>query len=251
MRLFRATICFLVCFSPGGSFADAASPFPALRAEAKRVNLMGSTRPTGQGFSGNRQRPSYKEASAAKGRFIDLVGKKLQKQTLPGTGGLKPIDITVFQLDQRQARRLNKHIRGGLQQIASGRLSGARVAKYETRVDVLANGFYSKGGRIGAGNKRIRTLAGVAHNLSYAVAFLEGNLPPNDLGYIPDQTVSLPRKDEIVRGRVQRAYDVIKQNPSILGPNTKKIFNDVVNRLNPNMPTFMGYRVNEKPLPTL
>jgi hypothetical protein len=147
---------------------------------------------------------------------------------------------------------LERRIHGGLKRIASGRLSGAKVAKFETRVDVLANGFYSKGGRhIGAGNNRLRALADVAHNLSYAVAFIEGNLPPNDLGYIADQTVSLPRKDELVRGLVHRAHDVVKKDPSILGPNTKKIFNGIVKRLNPNLPTFMGRRVNGEPLPTL
>ena len=75
--------------------------------------------------------------------------------------------------------------------------------------------------------KEFDNFANVIYHLTHAVIFLEGNLPPNDLGYIADQTVSLNRRDEHARESLQQAYKLIEQDNTILGPNSKEIYNKI------------------------
>ena len=81
----------------------------------------------------------------------------------------------------------------------------------------------------------MRLFSGIVANLAYAVAFLEGNIPPNDLGYIGDQCVSLVRKDEIVRDSLQRAYEQIQAGyekvRGVFDSDIREVYDGIVDRL--------------------
>lgn len=99
--------------------------------------------------------------------------------------------------------------------------------------------------------KSLARVCTVAENLSYAVAFSKGLFGPNDLGYVGDQTVSLPRMEEIVVDRVNRAFNLLKEDSTVFGDNTGVIYNGIVNRLEENRRTFNGVRVNATSFPQL
>jgi hypothetical protein len=73
--------------------------------------------------------------------------------------------------------------------------------------------------------------AAAAKSLTYAVAFSDGLLGPNDLGYVPDQSVSLVRKDEIVIEEATRAAAIISKNGKVFGEKTEQIFDGIVAEL--------------------
>ena len=101
----------------------------------------------------------------------------------------------------------------------------------------------------------LRVLIAALTHLVYAVALVEGNLPPNDRGYLTDEALSLVDKDRTVRTRFQYAITIILKYPDIF----KSLFDDgianivgnIATRIESNMPTFNGNRINDNPLPRL
>jgi len=90
----------------------------------------------------------------------------------------------------------------------------------------------------------------VARCLAYSVAFNEGLFgSTNVYGYIPDQTVSLYRKEEIIVGNIERAARTLKEAPDIFGRKTRVIYDGIVSRLNRNRAMFGDRRVLNKDFP--
>ena len=101
----------------------------------------------------------------------------------------------------------------------------------------------------------LRVFIAALTHLVYAVALVEGNLPPNDRGYLTDKALSLVDKDRTVRTRFQYAITIILKYPDIF----KSLFDDgianivgnIATRIESNMPTYRGNRIDTNPLPRL
>lgn len=101
----------------------------------------------------------------------------------------------------------------------------------------------------------LRVLIAALTHLVYAVALVEGNLPPNDRGYLTDEAFSLVDKDRTIRTRFQYAITIILKYPDIF----KSLFDDgiadivgnIATRIESNMPTYRGNRIDTNPLPRL
>ena len=196
------------------------SLFDWLREEAGKKNLLGSSYAGGEEFTIKGERPTFQEAKKARNNTLEF-------------GVCKTAEAT------------NSYIIQGIKDLASGDLKGAKLAFFVHAIDYIANGYYTEDGyqkaeTIPNVSEDTIKLAKVGYNMAYATAFLEGNLPPNDLGYIPDQSVSLVRKDEIALECFSRANMYINAYLDLFNGslNIDNIFNNVADRLESQRPTF-------------
>lgn len=183
--------------------------------EAKRVDLLGSTKPVSSGFQGNSKRISFEEAEQIRDR-----AKK------------EDIADNLF-ID---------FLHNGLKRIADWTLRDATLSRFFVSTGAykrLATDEWRAQDYPGEGAAADGYLAASAvHNIVSAVACLEGNVPPNDLGYMFDRTSSLVRRDELAVDWLKDAKSVFEKT-KLFGENPGALFNAIANRIEANRPTFM------------
>lgn len=184
--------------------------------EAKRVDLLGSTEPVSSGFQGNSKRISFEEAEQIRDR-----AKK------------EDIADNLF-ID---------FLHNGLKRIADWTLRDAALSRFFVSTGAykrLATDEWRAQDYPGEGAAADRYLAALAvHNIVSAVACLEGNVPPNDLGYMFDQTSPLVRRDELAIDWLKDAKPVFEET-KLFGENSRTLFNAIAARIEAHRPTFMG-----------
>jgi hypothetical protein len=201
--------------------------------EADGVNLFGTSQPTGKSFTGDPNRFSYGEVKEREATIVERLansGHKLSESDRPEYLNYMVVNLLA---------------------LSSGELSGRNVYALYQSANLLTSGYYLEQTHFSPEiDEELRSFSDIVANLADAVAFLEGNIPPNDLGYIGDQCVSLVRKDEIVREYLDRAYQVILSDAEkvskVFDSDIKRVYNDVVDRLQYQRPLFMGRPVSDR-----
>jgi hypothetical protein len=132
-------------------------------------------------------------------------------------------------------------LKSGLEKLASGEMKGPEVAYFHTRAQTMFDGIdQGKSFRtVADSSSNFRPLQWVADRLSYAVGVMEGNFPPNDIGFTPEAAMSLSTKDSHIREWVDMAAEVAGDFP----PALKAVFNKIVDRLERQLPDLGGPRI--------
>lgn len=91
----------------------------------------------------------------------------------------------------------------------------------------------------------------IGYLLSWPIALLDGVLPANHLGYVPETAMSLPRKDEVILESFHKARWHLMEKGQFFGEEHKRLvnlYNDLVPIMDSKRPTFMGDRVSKESL---
>lgn len=101
--------------------------------------------------------------------------------------------------------------------------------------------------------ERAQIAALITRDLVEAICIAEGLFGPNSLGYVPDQNLSLSRRDQIKFDLLGFwVVPLLNKQPNLLGPETKDIVNRVIDRLERTRErTSDGRLVDDRPLPRL
>ncbi len=187
---------------------------------AKRPNLLGSSEAASPNFPGTSKRISFAEAEKIRTDILE--------------NGISD-GLTAFLLY-------------GLIKIADSSLCDAELSRFFAATgackDFARGKWRDENYSRTTPSANIFLIASAIHNISSAVTCLEGNVPPNHLGYMFDQTNSAVRRDELAVGWLSDALDVFQERPDIVGfTDPRPLFNAIADRIDAHRPTFMGRRV--------
>lgn len=228
------------------------SPIELFAFEAGAANLLGK----GAGdtdVSGDHQRISHQEAEAIREELAAQVAPYVRYVQLPtALEGEEPITVPAAILPEEVSETIRNHIAESVAKLADGSLSGHELSKMSVVTHFFTSGWHREDGKYVSieGDPLFKSTTEAASSLTYAVAMLEGNLPPNSLGYRVDEQMSSVRRYEIVRDELRRAAEIVEPGEAgapVFGdaPTTVQIVNEVVDRAEMHRPTFMGDVIGE------
>jgi hypothetical protein len=145
--------------------------------------------------------------------------------------------------------------------LANGELKGRELGEIYSKIESIKG--VSEVYYVGQGNQHndrtlLLAMYSIIKMLLYSLGILEGNLPPNYDGYLPQDSVSFARKDEIALGDLRNAsvtYKIFISESEAIGilfdNQFVQLFNSISDRINSNRPALMSIPIGENPVTRL
>lgn len=230
------------------------SPIGSLIQAARESNLLGANDSMNPSFPGNENRISYQHSKQI---IKDLAVKFLQNRYSKSVYSdivHRNVNQDYFRISDEDTQTYTQQMIDGLADLGSYKLSGAELSKFVVLTELLSHGLNVEDPagliNITCDNQTFVGLATVAAKLSSAVGLLEGNLPPNESGIMPDHVLGAVRKDEIVCEQVNEAFETLRSLTDFQDKGLPKFYNAIIDRIQYHRPLFMEKPVNTQILPT-
>lgn len=189
---------------------------------------------------------SYQAALELRADIQRGLSPHVQEEWRTSSFMAKPYLAREVVLPDELAARYDEGLQAGVIGLADHTLRGPWVSGLLVITDTLTHGWYEDDRRITMAGGHIRRKAAAVHGLAMAIAVLEGNIPPNDLGSQFDQTIGVPRKVAVVKRALQDAYEITHESDALFGNRaTTQIMNAVTDRAELQRPAFKGTPVGD------